>query len=293
MRRGFALILGLSGFACADDGSTSAADASREDAGGKTDVPLQDSGVAPDTGQADLAEPDSGPPPSPTVPAGEKVRIGSSTERYFDPEILSAENKMVLCDANRTIRLADLDPVTGRFRSDTGKDVQVDTGQAPLRETNNGPELGIDRQEWSILYSKAAGSAIQVWRATVGPVTSEPPNLGPVVSRHPTGDTTRVLAVRGSWTTGTAVAIDLSRPADALTFSTVWEGFDGRWIDDTYLAVDRARPTSPEVSSFLRATRIYLLARGRSKRTLCPPGARHGDGPAMQCRGRHPRGRRM
>ena len=179
------------------------------------------------------------------VPAGDCIRLGVTGVDYFDPEILHSPPKLAFSDGTRAIWLADLDPLTGTFLSADGKDLLVDVGQAPLSITNNGPEFAVDRHGWSIIYSKVTGGAMQVWRATLvaagfatEPVTSGVPTFGAVASRNSEAQTSYIAAIRGSWEQGAGVWLDLDAPEAVHAFSSAdRETTDGRWVDETSLAV--------------------------------------------------------
>ncbi len=219
-----------------DEGLSKDADAGVLDAG----ATAPDGGHATDGGHAADAGgiPDTGGgPPALTVPPGETIRLGDD-RGYFDPEILQSPPKMVFTDRDRTVWLADLDPVTGRFKTTTGRELRVDTGHAPLADTNNGPELGVDRRGWSIVYTKPVSDAYALhWARPTADgfdieiVPHERALLGATVSKAPNADATWAFAIRGAWNTGDAVALDLSAGSVDRIGAAVDGRTDGRWID--------------------------------------------------------------
>jgi hypothetical protein len=104
----------------------------------------------------------------PTPDTVEKLVIMSPPgEAYPDPEILQEEALMTFQTGDSEIWLAYLDPDTGTFVSETGKDILIDTGGAPLGVTHNGPEFGLNASGWSIYYAKGNATHSQVWRAVL------------------------------------------------------------------------------------------------------------------------------
>lgn len=178
------------------------------------------------------------------VPPGETIRLGDRGG-YFDPEILQSPPKMTFTDGQRTIWVADLDPVTGAFVTPSGRDVTVDGPHAPLQDTNNGPEFGLDRDGWSIVYTKTTDDGYRLFRARpsgdafqTAMIPSAQPLLGAVASKAPQALTTWALAIRGAWDAGDAVSLDLNGPDVIDRLQPAIDGrTDGRWIDDRQLAV--------------------------------------------------------
>jgi Ca2+-binding EF-hand superfamily protein/catechol 2,3-dioxygenase-like lactoylglutathione lyase family enzyme len=150
-------------------------------------------------GQRQQRQPQTANPPAPTTPARpvaasrlaqpdgfvvDDVTVGEPGISYADPEILSEVNRMVFQTGGTGVQevwIAELDPLTGLFRSATGKDLLVDTGAAkigPQFDTTNGPEWGLDREGAAVFYSKRdANGVVQCWRASnlvPGGVKAEP-----------------------------------------------------------------------------------------------------------------------
>jgi para-nitrobenzyl esterase len=140
------------------------------------------------------------------------VRLSPVGESYIDPEILNIGDRLTFQTGGGRIWLADLDPVTGLFRSPTGKDVLVDDGAYPVAASWNGPEFGVDAHGWSVFYTKASppDGAPQIWRAhhDVDGWVSEPLTEGgshqtALATSSLTRTGTRVLSIRGDWDGGT------------------------------------------------------------------------------------------
>ncbi len=100
-------------------------------------------------------------------PVEADVRLGPPGADYQDTELLTGANLMSFTDTpSREGWVARIDPATGTFVSDDGHDLLVDTDIAVFGETLNGLDFGLDAQGWSVFYTKAADSTLQVWRAT-------------------------------------------------------------------------------------------------------------------------------
>ncbi len=173
---------------------------------------------------------------------------------------------MVFTDGNRTVWLADLDPRTGLFTTDTGRQVLVDTGHARLADTDNGPEFGIDRDGWSIVYTKPIQSEYRLHRARptndgfdIQVVPSQVPLLGATVSKDPDADTTWVFAIRDGWDIGDAVALDLATPDTIQRLGPAIDGTtDGRWIDGRPLGITTV-DAAAKGTIRARSSRLYEM----------------------------------
>lgn len=141
-------------------------------------------------------------------------------ETYFDPETLASEGLITFLHEN-AYWVAQIDPATGLFAADAGGlDYLVDDDAAPIGSTFSGPEFGLDRDGWSVVYDKMVADGIQVWRglprgdgsfditalSAVGHQTSR-------ASKDPTSDSTRVACIRGTFSDGVAVWFDEDDPA--------------------------------------------------------------------------------
>jgi hypothetical protein len=221
-----------------DGGSADAGDDAvvAADAGGPTDSGTRDAGV---DANADLA-----------VAPGQAERLSPAGASYADPEILETENKLTFVEKGGKVWVADLDPLTGRFASSDGRDLLVATGMAPLSITNNGPEFGLDKTGWSVIFSKQDKKAIQTWRAVqtaaglkVEPLTSGAQQMGAVASKHAGASSVRIAAVRGSWSSGELIWLDAAAPQTAHVLGKIQdkESSDARWIDGALTLVQTVR----------------------------------------------------
>lgn len=177
------------------------------------------------------------------------VTISPPGESYIDPEILPG-GQLLAYQSRGNIYLARLNPETGMFVSDEGKDILIDTGATRPIETFNGPEFGIDSDGVALYYTKPDDEQPQIWRAMldanltpeVEPVTAGARFQTQLVSRNPDGATTRIAAIRGTWQNGTAVWLDESDPMTINEISPVEVGVNPvRWVDNSYLLTSSER----------------------------------------------------
>ena len=54
--------------------------------------------------------------------------------------------------------------MTGLFKSGHGRDILIDTGHTDLQFTHNGSEWALDRNGWSVVYTKEVDGVRQMWR---------------------------------------------------------------------------------------------------------------------------------
>lgn len=148
----------------------------------------------------------------PGLPNPAVARLSPPGESYVDPEVLQIGAKLVFQTNGGEIWLADLDPATGLFLSDDGRDELVDTGASPIAVTWSGPELGVDASGWSVLYAKATtpGGPPQIWRAersdggwSAEPLTGGDPHQTQLATSSLIRTGTRILNIRGTWSEGT------------------------------------------------------------------------------------------
>lgn len=235
------LATGCGGGENAGDDAGGAADAGADaSVGADAVVPIDSSAQDASAGaEADLA-----------VAPGLAERLSPAGASYADLEILETENKLTFVEKGGKVWVADLDPRTGRFVSNDGRDLLIATGTAPLSITNNGPEFGLDKTGWSVVFSKQVNTAIQTWRAvqTAGGVkvqalTSGAQQMGAVVSKHAGASSIRIAAVRGSWTSGELIWLDAAAPQTTHVLGTIQdkESSDARWIDGTLTLVQTVR----------------------------------------------------
>jgi len=174
-------------------------------------------------------------PPDPD----QDVRMGVVTTQYIDPEFSSAERRAVYQTGGGTVWIGDIDPITGLFRSETGKDYLMDRGAVPLATTMQGPEWGRDANGFSVYYTKLHNFVLQHYRATLVDGVSVTQRLTSgivprrtiMASSNSQSDSVKLLYLRGiaglfSWS-----AMDESSPGVEMVIPEVHGGVSGpRWV---------------------------------------------------------------
>lgn len=159
---------------------------------------------------------------------------------YIDPEIYSIKNKLAFQMGNGNVWLSNLDSNTGFFNTDFGLDILVDVGATALTQSFNGPEFGIDKNGWSLVYTKQNGTYPQAWRALINennitnyPLTSGTmPRLSILASKDPNALTTKILFSKGqSLSNGEFGWTDVNNPSSETFIDNTDNGV--RWIDNT------------------------------------------------------------
>lgn len=170
------------------------------------------------------------------------ARLTPAGVSYIDPEFLAGE-ALVTFQHRDEVWVGELDPVTGLFVSNEGRNHFIDSGAARLGATYNGPEFGLDANGWAVYYAKEDGGEIQIWQAYLRdgvadsrPLTSGARHQTQILSKNASSDTTRLLVIRGSWQDGVAVWFDADDPSREHEFDIVEPGsISVRWIDGTSL----------------------------------------------------------
>lgn len=179
--------------------------------------------------------------PVPSNP-DQDVRMGVVTTQYIDPEFSNSERQTVYQTGGGSVWIADIDPVTGLFRSETGKDFLMDRGAVPLATTMQGPEWGRDASGSSVYYTKLHNLVSQHYRATLVDGVSVARRLtGGIVPRrtimassNSQSESVRLLYLRGvaglfSWS-----AMNETTPEIEMVMPEVHGGISGpRWIPGT------------------------------------------------------------
>jgi hypothetical protein len=137
-------------------------------------------------------------------PVEQLVVLSPPGQGYPDPEILQEESLMTFQTGDGTLWLARLDPVTGTFISEWGKDVLIDTGGAPLSVTHNGSEFGLNASGWTLYYARGNALYSQIWQATVSgeevhteQLTNGPMHNNQLATKNPgSTDSVKILCVR-------------------------------------------------------------------------------------------------
>jgi hypothetical protein len=182
------------------------------------------------------------------------VTLSLPGEAAIDPEILPGGDWLTYTSREGgewAVWAARLDPATGLFVVEGGKDVLVDTGATRPIETFNGPEFGTDASGWALYYTKPDTSGIaQIWRATIdasgaavaNPLTSGPRHQTQLVTRDPAAASTHVAAIQGTWESGTAVWFDTANPNEVQALETIEPGvIPLRWVDGSQTMVRSIR----------------------------------------------------
>ena len=108
----------------------------------------------------------SAAPPSSAGFTPDDVRMGDAQFAYIDPEFLQTESLAVFLDSRAEIWMGAIDPMTGLFKTPTGRDHRVDTGISKWSRYSNGPEWGLDAKGPALFYVKDnTQGAGQLWRA--------------------------------------------------------------------------------------------------------------------------------
>lgn len=175
----------------------------------------------------------------------ESLVVTPAGESWFDPEVLAVDGQawMTWQDGSGGVWLAELSLVDGSIRP--GTTVQVASDGASMRDTFNGPELGLDAGGVSVWYTAATPDGQQVAKAEIGsdgPTSVELMTgvgyVGPLPSRRPDAAVTRLVALRRPPGFGTAVWFDETAPeAEAVELVAIEErgGGDARWVAGTGL----------------------------------------------------------
>lgn len=171
------------------------------------------------------------------------VVVTPTGESWFDPEVLVHDGNgwMAWQDGVGRIWLAELDLTDGLVSLEDPLLVASDA--APMLDTNNGPELGVDAQGISLWYTASTPEGLRAARVAVGSAgatvewVTATGYLSPLPTRRPDWPTTLVVALRRPPGFGTAVWFDESTPSE--TEELVWlpdrSGGDARWVVGTGL----------------------------------------------------------
>ena len=102
--------------------------------------------------------------------------VGNRMISYVGPEIEPYGNRVVyqVPGEENSLWMGFLDPETGLFASEDGKDILIDNNLAFVENSKQGPEWGVTKNGSSIFYCKEDSKGImQIWRAelTTNPLT--------------------------------------------------------------------------------------------------------------------------
>ena len=94
--------------------------------------------------------------------------MGDPNLRYIDPEVLRGSDKIAYQDIAGNLWVGVLNAATGKFASQTGHDLLVDTDLANINISYNGPECGLDARGTALFYTKPdLQGTQQIWRALI------------------------------------------------------------------------------------------------------------------------------
>jgi pimeloyl-ACP methyl ester carboxylesterase len=170
------------------------------------------------------------------------ARMGNTQNSYIDPEFYSGASLITFADEKRKAWLGTLNPHTGDFTSQHGRDILIDDNLTPLQISFNAPEFGISENGWSLYYTKDYDGIPQIWRAKVngGSVTKaaittdDVTRLSVLASKDPTMSSTHLLYAYNGFAlqNGKIAWLDESNPQ---TSETVVAPIDRgvRWVTGT------------------------------------------------------------
>lgn len=155
------------------------------------------------------------------------IEMGDPTLSYGDPEFEPFGTRVLFQDRvdNNSIWVDYLNPETGEFSTKDGKNILVDTGIAPLKESRQGPEWGVSKNGSAIFYSKKDDKGVmQIWRATLQGVKVSTQQLtysnlnmyGVFASQSITSNSIKISCVQHTISnpTGSAVWFDENTPLE-------------------------------------------------------------------------------
>ncbi|MCI0508026.1 MAG: serine hydrolase, partial [Gammaproteobacteria bacterium] len=173
--------------------------------------------------------------------APEVRQLGDTGAQYIDPEILGGENLMTFQDQSGKVWVARLDPVSGLFSSVDGKDMLMAEGALSVRQTYNGPEFGLDKNGWSVFFTKAVNDVPQVWRSRLSDgkpqaqplYTDSQRRQSVLASKNEQASEIDLLYVQGKLGDGHFFWADGNRAASETKVVRLKEVDSPRWIDNT------------------------------------------------------------
>lgn len=193
----------------------------------------------------------------------------------YDPEILALPDQTLVSwqDEQGRIWLAEADLPANALRDAR----VVATNGAPLLQTYNGPEFGLDSNGWAIYYTRRSpAGAYETARVQIRdglPRLDVVPGgelFSPLPTQNPQGTSTRLLALRpatNAW--ATAVWLDLAAPEQRHEILSVPQrtAADLRWIQGTWSFLTSNHP------SHRGALTLVDTASGAVTRIASPSGA--------------------
>ncbi|MEM1185921.1 MAG: hypothetical protein AAGI53_13085 [Planctomycetota bacterium] len=179
---------------------------------------------------------------------------------FLDHEILVEENLIVYQTPDGEIWTQSIDPATGLFVAGDDRSVRIDVGVAPLTDSKNGPEFGLDAGGWTVFYNKSSAGRVQVWRATFSFGAAEPfdvvqltsgniDRINQLPSQWSGSPTTYAIYARSNPDTGSALLawFDEAAPDAENPITPVEPNFAGfRWIDNTSMFTSTIAGLNPD-----------------------------------------------
>ncbi|MEW6196656.1 MAG: hypothetical protein AB1521_16030 [Bacteroidota bacterium] len=167
------------------------------------------------------------------------VKISSESESYIDPEILSEKNLLTFQTSLGKIWVAEIDSVTGLFKSNYGLNFLVDSNAINPSQTLNGPEFGVSKNGWAVFYTKPSNSISQIWQADFSDnkfishvlLSDQQGRQTALVSKNSNSESVRVLYIKGNLSDGLMFWSDVISPQQETLIDSVDKGI--RWIDET------------------------------------------------------------
>ncbi|MEW6006008.1 MAG: T9SS type A sorting domain-containing protein [Stygiobacter sp.] len=167
------------------------------------------------------------------------VKISSGTESYIDPEVLSEQNLMTFQTSSGKVWVAEIDSVTGLFKSNFGLNFFADSNAVKTSQTFNGPEFGVSKNGWAVFYTKPSNSVSQIWQADFSDdkftsyaiLSDQQRRQTALVSKNSNSESIRVLYVKGRLSDGLMFWSDVTSPQQETLIDSVDKGI--RWIDET------------------------------------------------------------
>jgi hypothetical protein len=217
------------------------------------------------------ASPPSAPAPVPLEgdPTGtDDIAVGSPGVNYVDPEFHSSTNRLTFRDrwgADGNTWVSVLDPISGRFVSDTGQDILVDSQMAGRKdECDNGPEWIRDDGVDKVLYTRKDGS--QECMYIRDPAGGPPELVGPAdkaVRNHFAGttastDRAKILYRKWIWLLQTwrVFWLDLKNPTKEFALPEVALKVSlPTWFDSRYILISQKVDDVFQLASYDTITR--------------------------------------
>jgi hypothetical protein len=176
-------------------------------------------------------------------------------QSWWDPEVLRTDTGALLTWQNERaeIWLAELDRSSGLVVP--GSERRLGERAAPLLETYNGPEFGLDSSGWSVFFTRVEpGGSLQAVRARLhggelvsDVVTRGDSHFSPLASKDSASASTRLVLLRRPADWGTVAWLDLGSPLEVHDLFHIARRSDAdiRWVDGGFQLVTNGHPALP------------------------------------------------